>query len=97
GAHLAGPNTSTSGYHIPFVEGEGIVDCVFQSLPLLEGTYEFSAAVYDSTCTHPYDHHDRTYTLFVRATRLSQRYGMVYMPCCWSQYNGRQLPEGEGV
>ncbi|MCL5075104.1 MAG: ABC transporter ATP-binding protein [Chloroflexi bacterium] len=97
GAHLAGPNTSTSGYHIPFVEGEGIVDCVFQSLPLLEGTYEFSAAVYDSTCTHPYDHHDRTYTLFVRATRLSQRYGMVYMPCRWSQHNGRQLPEEEGT
>ena len=43
------------------MRGEGIVDMHVAALPLLAGRYLLSAAVYDKTMLHPYDHHDRLY------------------------------------
>jgi len=84
GLHINGPNTKLSGYHIPVVEGEGEVWCAFEMLPLLEGSYQFSASVYDETCTHPYDHLDRAFPFRVRAgDRIQERYGTFYVPCEW--------------
>jgi hypothetical protein len=35
------------------VEGEGVVEYIIDSLPLLNGTYLFTAAVYDFACAFP--------------------------------------------
>lgn len=82
-AHVSGPNTKTSGYPIDYVEGKGTVECQVPSLPLLAGTYHFSAAVYDHSCVHPYDHHDRMYAFSVQPTALQERNGFVHIPCRW--------------
>jgi len=83
GVHVNGPNTKTSDYPIDYIEGEGSIDYVVDSLPLLEGEYQFSAAVYDYSCTHPYDHHERMYSFKVRRGRVKDAYGVFYIPCEW--------------
>ena len=83
GVHVNGPNTKTSDYPIDYIEGEGSIDYVVDSLPLLEGEYQLSAAVYDYSCTHPYDHHERMYSFKVRRGRVKDAYGVFYIPCEW--------------
>ena len=83
GLQINGPNTRLSGYDIEYVEGEGEVDYVIESLPLLEGRYEFTAAVYDYSGLHPYDHREREYIFLVRQGEVRERYGALYVPCRW--------------
>ncbi len=80
--HVNGPNTRTCDFPIEYVEGEGYIDYVIPSLPLLAGAYRFSAAVYDFSCTHPYDHHDRMYTFKVQPS-VKERLGVFHIPCTW--------------
>lgn len=83
GVHINGPNTKTSGYPIEFLEGEGEIDYSIKSLPLLDGTYQLSAAVYDDTRTHAYDHHHQKYTFKVMRGKILDDLGVVYIPCKW--------------
>ncbi len=96
--HINGPNTKTSEYDIEFVEGEGAVDYVVPFLPLLEGTYQFSAAIYDYSCIHPYDHHDRLYTFNVQPKTMKERYGFLHIPCQWRiETKAPVTPRGDPV
>jgi lipopolysaccharide transport system ATP-binding protein len=90
--HIAGPNTRTSNFPITRVEGSGIVDYIVESLPLLGGHYLLSAAVYDYTCTHPYDHHDRLYPFTVQPRTVAERLGIFRLPSRW-----RHICEGVPV
>ncbi len=55
GAHVTGPNTKDAGLVIPCIEGRGAVDVSFRDLPLLPGTYQLSASLYDSAILSPFD------------------------------------------
>ena len=81
GIHVSGPNTKFQNRIMEFLEGNGEVECVIDSLPLLEGTYLFSAAVYDYACTFPYDHHEKRFSFKVKSN--INDYGIVYLPCEW--------------
>lgn len=83
GIHVNGPNTRFSGYDIDWIEGEGEIDYVVESLPLLEGSYDFSAAIYDYECVHSYDHQHRTYKFLVQRGAVRESYGLVCMPSHW--------------
>jgi lipopolysaccharide transport system ATP-binding protein len=89
GVHINGPNTATSGYEIEYIEGEGEVRYTIERLPLLSGTYEFSATIYDYYSVHPYDHHHRMYTFTVHTGHLREREGVFYIPCEWEHLGGR--------
>ena len=83
GVHINGPNTVFSDYPIPWIEGRGTVDYIIESLPLLEGTYFLTAALYDHTGAHPFDHHQLKYAFRVQAGQIKERYGMFYIPSRW--------------
>lgn len=83
GTHVTGPNTVQSGYDIEVVEGEGVVDYIIESLPLLPGRYEFTAAIYDYHSVHPYDHQHRAYVFEVQSGPVSEMEGLVRIPCRW--------------
>jgi lipopolysaccharide transport system ATP-binding protein len=83
GTHVNGPNTVESGYEIDVIEGDGTVDYVVESLPLLPGHYEFTAAIYDHHSVHPYDHQHRAYTFEVQPGSMVEKEGLVYIPCRW--------------
>jgi lipopolysaccharide transport system ATP-binding protein len=86
GAWINGSNTNTSGHHVGAVEGEGTITYRLDSLPLLEGTYLFSAVAYDFGGDVPlaYDHWDKAFLVQVRCgSEIKETLGMVYMPCRW--------------
>ena len=83
GAHLTGPNTVQSGCGIDVIDGEGAVDYVVESLPLLPGRYEFTAAIYDCNSIHPYDHQHRAYHFEVQSGTGVEEEGLVHIPCRW--------------
>jgi lipopolysaccharide transport system ATP-binding protein len=83
GVHINGPNTRFSDYTVESVEGSGEIDYIVEMLPLLEGSYELSAVVYDQDCLHAYDHQHRTYSFVVQRGAVKERYGLIYIPCQW--------------
>ncbi|MFN8474676.1 MAG: ABC transporter ATP-binding protein [Anaerolineae bacterium] len=87
GAHVTGPNTITSGYDIPVLEGQGWVDYTVDDLPLIAGTYIFTAAIYDFWETTAFDHQDKAWVFRVRPG-APERYGTVMIPARWTHTPG---------
>lgn len=83
GTHINGPNTRLADYAIDWIEGEGEIDYVVPSLPLLEGSYEFSAAIYDYNCIRSYATRHRDFKFLVRRGAVKENYGLVYIPARW--------------
>ncbi|WP_322487308.1 ABC transporter ATP-binding protein [Chloroflexus sp.] len=84
GPWLIGPNTGFDKYHIPVIEGPGMIDYHIPHLPFLGGRYLVSASATDHTQLHEFDVHDRMYPLVVHSDGVSQRYGMFFIEGCWS-------------
>jgi lipopolysaccharide transport system ATP-binding protein len=87
GLHVNGPNTKVAGYPIDYVDGEGEIHYFIEALPLLEGTYQFSATCYDYACVHPYDHHHRMYTFRVQRGEIKEEFGTFYIPSRWEHHS----------
>jgi lipopolysaccharide transport system ATP-binding protein len=84
GFHISGPNTTFSGLEIEAIEGEGYIDYIIESLPLLEGTYLVSVSLGDHEGTHPYDYQHLAYTFRVRPNdAIQERYGSFLIPASW--------------
>jgi lipopolysaccharide transport system ATP-binding protein len=86
GAWINGSNTKTSGQDVDWVEGRGQVTYCIDSLPLLQGTYLFTAAVHDLSKTVPYtyDHLDKAFLIQVQASeQVRETLGMFHIPCRW--------------
>lgn len=90
GIHLTGPNTHKHGIQIESIEGKGIVEYQVESLPLLPGTYLFSAAIYDVTGFHAYDHWEQCWKFHViESETVPERYGIMAIPALWRIENGK--------
>ncbi|HUS17819.1 MAG TPA: ABC transporter ATP-binding protein [Chloroflexia bacterium] len=84
GAHLNGPNTRFAGYDVPFIEGDGHIDYVIPSLPLLGGVYDLTVAAVDAEMTETFDHQHRRYHFVVQPnSALPERWGILYIPGDW--------------
>jgi hypothetical protein len=83
GVHVTGPNAARDGYEIPYIEGEGYVEYTLEYLPLTQGIYEFSAAIYDHESTVPYDHQHRLYPLEIRSRGLRPQEGVAHFSAAW--------------
>ena len=84
GFHINGPNTVFSGVDINAIEGQGYIDHVVDSLPLLEGTYLVSVSLYDYAGAHAYDYHHQAYTFRVHPNpNVREKYGSVLIPSSW--------------
>ena len=82
GTHINGPNTKFPDNQIDYVDGRGEVEYIIK-LPLLDGTYLLSAAVYDSEITAAYDHHHQRFRFNVYNKDIKEE-GLVYAPCTWT-------------
>ena len=71
------------GFEIPYIDGTGYVDYLIEWLPLNEGVYDFTTAIYDRDSTHAYDHHHRQHRVEVRARGLWREEGLVHIPAVW--------------
>ena len=84
GFHINGPNTRFGGLSLGRVRGRGYVDYTIDELPLLSGSYVLTAAIYDTTMAHPFDHHERMYSFVVQTSAIAERWGSVHIPARWS-------------
>jgi ABC-type polysaccharide/polyol phosphate transport system ATPase subunit len=99
GAHVNGSNSCAEDYQIDAIEGWGQVDYAIEALPLLPGRYEFTAAIYDHSSTHPFDHRHRAFTFEVQAGRSPALEGLVHIPGGWkheASQQGRHLGSDGG-
>jgi ABC-type polysaccharide/polyol phosphate transport system ATPase subunit len=83
GVHINGPNTKLSGFNIDFIEGEGALEYIIKSLLLLEGNYYFTAAIFDYSCTYPYDYWEKCRQFTVGNSKINEKHGLLYMPSEW--------------
>lgn len=88
GLHINGPNNILASFDIPAIEGHGEVRYTVDVLPLLEGTYYLTVALYDTSGTHAYDHHALSYTFRVQNGNVAERYGAFYLPAHWAHSSG---------
>jgi lipopolysaccharide transport system ATP-binding protein len=93
GTLISGPNTAFSGFDIPSIRGEGTISYTIRRLDLLPGEYWLSASLYDASCAHAYDYHDRLYPLVVVPSASPERYGLVHLHACW----GHQTADARGA
>jgi ABC-type polysaccharide/polyol phosphate transport system ATPase subunit len=83
GVHITGPNTKVNKQDIDVIVGEGTVEYHVESLPLLPGTYFFSASIYDNACLKAYDHHDKMYSFRVLPGGSDEVHGLTQIPSRW--------------
>lgn len=89
GVHVAAPNNVAARCEVAAIEGRGAFEYRVDRLPLLQGDYEITAALYDHEAIHPYDHHHRMYTLHVwNGPGAADRWGLVHMPGTWRVEEG---------
>lgn len=93
GVEISGPNTARGGYDIDCVEGEGEVDFVGDSLPLLPGTYVVSAAVHNRSQTCMYDYRERM-KFFTVVPRVGEAPGMFDLAARWEHRSREKLAGG---
>ncbi len=95
GTHVNGPNTKISGAVPEYIEGSGAACFAIDSLPLLPGTYYFTAAVYNYACDTPFDHLDQMFPFSVIPGCTDEEYGVFYIPSTWSYegMHGKLLPK----
>jgi ABC-type polysaccharide/polyol phosphate transport system ATPase subunit len=91
GTHVNGPNAKIAERVPEYVQGQGAVWFEIKSLPLLPGTYYFTAVVYNYECNHPFDHHDQLYPFQVAPGITDEEYGVFYIPSQW-RYEGDHGP-----
>ncbi len=83
--HINGPNSVREGLEIPFIADRGYVDYVIDHLPLNEGIYELTVAIYDHDSRRAYDHQHRLHTFEVRAHGWCEE-GIVHIPARWEHH-----------
>ncbi len=84
GFHVNGTNTKISDFNTSTVKGEGAVEYSIDSLPLLPGRYNFTAAIYNYTGSICYDHWDKHFPFIVlESEKVKGNLGVAYLPCQW--------------
>ncbi|MCU0285283.1 MAG: ABC transporter ATP-binding protein [Acidobacteria bacterium] len=84
GIHITGPNTRKHHFPIAVVNGEGFIEYEMEKVPMLPGTYVFSAAVYDFEGRHAYDHWEQNWKFHVIESQdMPERLGLITIPAQW--------------
>jgi lipopolysaccharide transport system ATP-binding protein len=84
GIHITGPNSQKYGLSIDYIDGKGFVEYEVDSLPLMPGTYLFSAAIYDLSGLNPYDHWEQGWKFHIlESDQVPERNGIITLPSNW--------------
>jgi hypothetical protein len=83
GMHISGPNNVVHGRELPAIQGVGWFEYRIERLPLLQGKYELTTAIYDHEALHPFDHHHRMYVFNVLNGNVLEQEGGIQIPATW--------------
>ncbi|MCX5641791.1 MAG: ABC transporter ATP-binding protein [Candidatus Omnitrophica bacterium] len=87
---LTGPNTKTSKYSIPYINGKGEVTFEIVNNPLLAGTYYVTVTLYDNMILHAYDHQEMAYKFTVETSEENQ-FGILSFHHQWKHHKTEEL------
>ncbi|GBE57249.1 teichoic acids export ATP-binding protein TagH [bacterium BMS3Abin01] len=82
GIHISGPNTRTSGFMIPEIQGEGYLDFIIKEAPLFTGAYKLTVALFNWNLSIPYAYQKKKYTFKIKSAEENQ-YGVVKLETSW--------------
>jgi ABC-2 type transport system ATP-binding protein len=83
GIHVTGPNTRDVELSTGTLQGEGWLDLRVPRLLLTPGTYELTAAVFDRSVVHTFDHRDKLFRFDVAPGRPRDQYGVMSLGGSW--------------
>lgn len=84
GVHITGPNTKKQDFLIEYVDGKGVIEYHIDAMPLLPGTYLFTAAVYDDSLMQAYDHWEQHWKFHViESEGMAERFGLITIASQW--------------
>jgi len=83
GQNVWGTNTRRRAVTIPIVNGNAVIKLAIPHLPLLEGTYELTIALSDSSELHTYDHWEKKIRFDVHQHDTFDE-GLVTVESTWS-------------
>lgn len=83
GLHVTGPNTRLDNVVPAAIDGHGVADLVVPALPLLPGTYDVSASLYDYTLAHPYDYRQHILRFDVDPGGSAEQHGVITLGGRW--------------
>jgi ABC-type polysaccharide/polyol phosphate transport system ATPase subunit len=83
GVHVTGPNTRDVDLATGTLEGAGHLDLRVPQLMLTPGTYELTAAVFDHSVVHTFDHRDKLFRFDVVPGRPRDQYGVISLGGSW--------------
>ncbi len=82
--HISGPNTKTSEFDLPFIEGVGFIDMVIKSNPFFTGSYRLTVALFEWECRIPYDFQEKKYSFRVMSSEENQ-HGLFKLDIIWKK------------
>lgn len=82
GIHISGPNTRTSNFDIPEINGEGYLDFIIKKAPLFTGTFNLSVALYDWNLSIPYSLEEKKFVFRIKSAESNQL-GVVRLETSW--------------
>lgn len=88
-------STRRNQLSLGLIDGRAQVEIAIAHLPLLEGVYDLTVAVTDSTEMHPYDHWDKRIRFEVKQFRVYDA-GVVHIAAAWRATGTRGALEGQG-
>jgi lipopolysaccharide transport system ATP-binding protein len=83
GVQVNSPNSAHDGLRLESIDGMGYVDFTVEQLPLNQGDYELTVAIYSQDLDIAYDHHHRRYPLSVRAPGVWAEDGVIHISGQW--------------
>jgi len=78
---IYGPNTLEAEFPED-IPSSGVIRFIIPEIPLMEGDYLFSAAVYDETLSKAFDHHEKMYHFRILADKRKE-FGSVRIRSLW--------------
>jgi ABC-type polysaccharide/polyol phosphate transport system ATPase subunit len=84
GIQLTGPNVREAGQVPDRLMGHGYIDYRIERMPLLPGTYDFSALLYNYTITRPYDARIRAFRFDVDHGEPREEHGFITLGGSWN-------------
>lgn len=84
GAEVCGRNTRDANLAPDRIEGHGHVDLRVDRFPLLPGTYDLSAVLYNHTLSHAYDHRHHAFRFDVEPGADYSGLGLIALEGSWN-------------
>jgi len=94
GVHVTGPNTRDAELRTGTLHGTGWLDLRVPRLMLTPGTYELTAAVFDRSVVHAFDHREKILRFHVLPGTPRDHFGVISLGGAWDLRN--ESPAGDG-